>query len=1259
MSSVDVTQQDQFEFHRSAIGKRQSSATSWFWTILEGLASLKLTVVLFAFSLCLVLIGTFAQVEQDIWEVMRDYFRTWITLVPLKVVFPSSFFAESIFGWIRSQPIVFPFPGGATIGTGLLVNLLAAHSIRFKIQAKNSRLLAGLLVMGIAAAMTWLIVSAGHNPDGLQGQPIEGLWGLLKVILVLATAFNVIAAFRHQESRTIRIGLTVSAAALVVLLGWLMWSGDTFQPGTSSLRILWQLLQSGFVAVIACAGAFLLFKKRAGIVTLHLGVLLLMLSELFVTLNAVEERMQIGEGETTNFASDIRSVELAVIQPDFPNRVTVVPGSKLVTQQGSYPRISHPDLPFDLQVKEYFKNSKVVMRGSEEERKLAPDSLAAADLATAGDGLRMRAANSRAASGVSSSPVDQASYYVEFFRPNSDESLGVFLLSQAPAMDGKTPPIHWQAPDRATIPTAATSGVEVSLRFKRSYKPYSIHLVDVRKDDYLGTDTPRNYSSDVRLLDPSRNVDREIRIWMNNPLRYAGETFYQSGYQPGFGGRDITDLQLVTNTGWMIPYVACMYVAVGLLFHFSETLVRFLRRMESAPKVATATSAIEPTTSRQQRRREGRRNADAQPVRAGAWARWLPADWTGVDWCFVLVPLVLLFIWLQSAMSPRTFVHNGMNLDAFGRLPIAYQGRTEPLDTLARNTMLVISNRETVDVDKDNKGLPAILWLADLASGKVNKEGERSADQYQIVRIENPDVAEILGLPRRERFRYAISEFRDKLDKFSAEVKKVRERDSNQLSTSERKVLELDNRLRTYMRLQFAFQPLPFPALPTREDLATNRDEAMQRLQRIKELMERAPDYNRELLAMQPPLAVPNDDQSDAAKDERWQPYAVADYLAFVAPIFDKKPNPAAIHWNKILTAYANNEPEAFNLAVKEYQETLELGNAAELNPSKIRFEAFYNAFRPFNQALVMYLVIFILSALSWLGYRRYLSRSALTVLAIVFLVHSFAICGRIYISGRPPVTNLYSSAVFIGWGSVLFCILLESIYRLGVGTVVASVAGYSTLLIANGLAAEGDTFPVLQAVLDTQFWLSTHVTCITFGYATTLLAGLLGTVYLLGRAVTGKFDPRLEHALPRMTYGILCFSIFFTFIGTVLGGLWADDSWGRFWGWDPKENGALMIVLWNALVLHARWGKMVGPRGLATLCVLGNIVVTWSWFGTNQLGIGLHAYGFQDGMVRNLWIFWATQSAIATLGFISYLRFPRQSSSATVDPQRHIVLPT
>src|SRR5439155_1777275 len=111
------------------------------------------------------------------------------------------------------------------------------------------------------------------------------------------------------------------------------------------------------------------------------------------------------------------------------------------------------------------------------------------------------------------------------------------------------------------------------------------------------------------------------------------------------------------------------------------------------------------------------------------------------------------------------------------------------------------------------------------------------------------------------------------------------------------------------------------------------------------------------------------------------------------------------------------------------------------------------------------------------------------------------------------------------------------------------------------------------------------------------------------------------------------CFALLLSFFGTVLGGLWADDSWGRFWGWDPKENGALIIVLWNAFILHARWDGIAKERGLAVLAVVGNIVTTWSWFGTNQLGVGLHSYGFTKGVLEALAITVGVHLVIVGLG--------------------------
>jgi ABC-type transport system involved in cytochrome c biogenesis permease subunit len=240
------------------------------------------------------------------------------------------------------------------------------------------------------------------------------------------------------------------------------------------------------------------------------------------------------------------------------------------------------------------------------------------------------------------------------------------------------------------------------------------------------------------------------------------------------------------------------------------------------------------------------------------------------------------------------------------------------------------------------------------------------------------------------------------------------------------------------------------------------------------------------------------------------------------------------------------------------------------------------------------------------------------------------------YLEGRPPVTNLYSSAIFIGWGACLLGIILERIYKAAIGIVVAGFIGFVTLIIAHHLALSGDTMEMLQAVLDTNIWLATHVVIVTTGYASMFVAGLLAILYI----VLGVFTPLLKEMelgriLTRMVYGIVCFATLFSFVGTVLGGIWADQSWGRFWGWDPKENGALLIVLWNAIILHARWGGMIRERGLMAMAVFGNIVTSFSWFGVNMLGIGLHAYGWMDKAFPWLVGFDISQVALIVLALL------------------------
>jgi len=185
--------------------------------------------------------------------------------------------------------------------------------------------------------------------------------------------------------------------------------------------------------------------------------------------------------------------------------------------------------------------------------------------------------------------------------------------------------------------------------------------------------------------------------------------------------------------------------------------------------------------------------------------------------------------------------------------------------------------------------------------------------------------------------------------------------------------------------------------------------------------------------------------------------------------------------------------------------------------------------------------------------------------------------------------------------------------------------------------SSAGDTLEPMRAVLNSNFWLTTHVITITIGYGAMFVAGLIGITYVLWAVLGTGMSKSSANALYAACYGTIGFATILSFIGTMTGGIWADQSWGRFWGWDPKENGALLIVLWCAVLLHARWGGLVRRRGFLALAIFGNIVTAWSWFGTNMLGIGLHSYGFMDSA-----FWWLAGFAISQLLIMALAAMPK-----------------
>ena len=1161
-----------------------------FRSILKPLASLKLTVALFAASIFLVFAGTLVQTRMDVWHVMDLYFRNWFAWVEFKIFFPpawvESVIAKEWQSFLLDLPGGFYFPGGFLIGSLMALNLIAAHLVRFTIQAKGARLWIGLSVIGVGCLTTYMVIAGGSSADGIQGVPVfswNTLWWMVKLGLACSSVAGAYLVNNLDDSRKLeRRLLLISSILIGALVAWLLWEGDRVTLGDSSMRILWQLIQATLSGIVLLVGCVMVFKKRAGVVLLHAGIGLMMLSELLVTMSAKESQMFIREGGSTSLSVDARNPELTFIDISKPDedRVTLIPDELL----GTGKVISHPDLPCDLEVVKYYKNAKQRMLQPNEE-----------NLATAGRGLREGIKELTIANGVSAdSKFDKPAAYVKLLSKQDGSSLGTYLLA---ARD----------PENSEEITIDGKPYHVLLRFEHVYRDYKIKLNEFKVENYPGTDIPKNYQSDVEVKDPTVEGVRKARVWMNNPLRYRGLTYYQSGVGPvDREGRKSTILQVVGNHGWMIPYVSCMIVAVGLFYHFGLVLIRFLKR--------------------------------------GVWqVNFATMDWKLNHWIAPGIVGLIGLLWIGSfARSPR-MPADLMDLDAFGKLPIVDHGRVKPIDTYARLALRLVANTDEVNIykgdgnsnTKDEK-LTAVRWFLDVIA---NPE---IGEKHPVIRIDHPDILNMLGLERKAGLKYSLENLDgEKLRAIETELKKLDEKASNEWTAYDRRIRELAERIRKIRMLEMSFHA-PIPPLPEPDEMEKSPSTGFAKLKRARDMLVQFPQALEQVGAPSViPLLTEKERKNEPFQQwSEWQPYSYQESTAILQMFArEEKPNvnPATEMWARLMKAYRENNADEFNKQVSRLRTLLQREKPANLDFTKSDFEVLFNRVMPFYHSSILYVFAFVLTVLTWFGgkYASTLNRTAFALIACTLLVHTWALWARMNISGRPPVTNLYTTAVFIGWATVLFGLVFEGLYKIGVGNILASTTGYATLLISHGLAGDGDTFTVLQAVLDTQFWLATHVVTINLGYATTFVSGTLGVVYIIRGLFTPTLTPEIGKSIARMIYGTLCFGMFFSFVGTVLGGLWGDDSWGRFWGWDPKENGALMIVLWTALVLHARWDGIIKDRGLAILAIGGNIWTAWSWFGVNQLGVGLHSYGSTEGTLQKLGLFVLSQIILMGLGMI------------------------
>jgi ABC-type transport system involved in cytochrome c biogenesis permease subunit len=636
------------------------------------------------------------------------------------------------------------------------------------------------------------------------------------------------------------------------------------------------------------------------------------------------------------------------------------------------------------------------------------------------------------------------------------------------------------------------------------------------------------------------------------------------------------------------------------------------------------------------------------------WRKFAP-------WIIVAV----MGLWIVSGLRTAKN-HTEFQVEEFSQIPVLLNGRVQPWDSVARNSLLMLRGKSTVlltDRPQEELGffekaslkkMTAMEWLLEAMTQP------ELADTRYIFRIDNAEVLNMLKLPVDRKF-FTFNEIRTEFEVIRQEARRISEqRIEEQAQTAREKgAMKVNFAVNLYFRIKNSIRPehienftdrivagreMIAPGLAALAKAEKQEEHDTEDLQGIMQLWR---EYGF-LAEVAYPLIIPPK-TGKAQKD--WANIGVVLKESLRG---GEIPKPV-LAYARMADSYGKSASE-FNNAVQEHRTFLAGTYTPELR--KGTQENFFNHYAPFIKSIAVYLVAFLLGCAFWMSWSEWTRRSAYYLLLLALVVHTSGLIFRMYLEGRPPVTNLYSSAIFVGWGAVLLGIILERIWKDGIGGVTAAAVGVGTLIIAHNLSLSGDTMEMLRAVLDTNFWLATHVVMITLGYSAMFVAGFLAILFVVRGLLTKTLSKETARALNRMVYGVICFATLFSFVGTILGGIWADQSWGRFWGWDPKENGALLIVIWCAVILHARWGGLIRDRGLMACAIFGNVITSFSWFGVNMLGVGLHSYGFMDKAFWWLAGFCATQVLFIVLALIPLKYWRSFGGSGGTTPPSGIAVP-
>jgi len=588
----------------------------------------------------------------------------------------------------------------------------------------------------------------------------------------------------------------------------------------------------------------------------------------------------------------------------------------------------------------------------------------------------------------------------------------------------------------------------------------------------------------------------------------------------------------------------------------------------------------------------------------------------------------------QEEASPEADAATGPPLEALGEafaiLPVQHQGRVKPFDTFARAHLLLFRGKSTADE------LSARAWLAELLLFP------RQAYDRKVFLIRNDEVLQAFSLEKDDDHVYSFMEIIDGVEANSAMLTGLLGKEDKERSRAEKQLVELYQKAMLYLDLSRSLTGLkPLVNLGS-ERLARELGlegrqriayrEAVERRSRLTELFDQSVageggesgsqsgpfDEAVQRLAMQLaalardsgsnslPAVMPETDQKNRVWSSPWQ---LLDGRTLGAWERDR-----LVELERLVALARQGRVEEAAAQARSYARNLDFD-------AKLGLELDFNRADFFYRSLYFYVAAALLLGASFFGWRTWLYRAGFALFAIGLALLATGIVYRMIIMGRPPVTTLYESVIFVNFVICLGGFALELFRRDRLGLFLACAAGIVLHFIGFRYAAEGDTMGMLVAVLRSNFWLATHVVTITIGYGAAFVAGLVAHAYLAMRV----FRPQARkqaRGVYNNAVGLSIVALFFTTLGTILGGIWADQSWGRFWGWDPKENGALLIVLWLLICLHGRVSGILKDGSYAAMLSLVNITVALAWFGVNLLSVGLHNYGFDDGVATNLFLY-------------------------------------